>query len=148
MIRRPPRSTRTDTLFPYTTLFRSELIGRLKGRIAITCFSTNVARLRSIAEAAHANERQCALVGRSLWRIHEAARQTGYLDPSMPFVTESDAGYLPSDKVVLICTGSQGEPRTALSRIARDEHSPIVLEEGDTVIFSAREIPGDRASVV
>src|SRR3546814_3641978 len=75
MIRRPPRSTRTDTLFPYTTLFRSELIGRLKGRIAITCFSTNVARLRSIAEAAHANERQCALVGRSLWRIHEAARQ-------------------------------------------------------------------------
>src|SRR3546814_6951572 len=69
------------------------------------------------------------------------------LDPSMPFVTESDAGYLPSDKVALICTGSQGEPRSALSRIARDEHSHIVLEEGDTVIFSAREIPGNEKAI-
>lgn len=125
----------------------TELIGRLKGRIAITCFSTNVARLRSVAEAAHANDRQCALVGRSLWRVYEAAKQTGYMDVPEPFLTDSDAGYLPSNKVVLICTGSQGEPRSALARIARDDHPHIILEEGDTVIFSAREIPGNEKAI-
>ncbi len=125
----------------------TKLIGRLKGRIAITCFSTNVARIRSIAEAAQANDRQCALIGRSLWRIYEAARQTGYMSETVPFLSESDAGYVPADKIVLICTGSQGEPRSALSRIARDEHAHIVLEPGDTVIFSAREIPGNEKAI-
>lgn len=125
----------------------TKLIGRLKGRIAITCFSTNVARIRSIAEAAQANDRQCALIGRSLWRVYEAARQTGYMSETVPFLSESDAGYVPADKIVLICTGSQGEPRSALSRIARDEHAHIVLEPGDTVIFSAREIPGNEKAI-
>ncbi len=124
-----------------------ELIGRQPGRVAVTCFSTNVARLQSIAEAAHANGRHCALIGRSLWRIHQAATSTGYLDPPEPFVTEHDAGFLPPDKVVLVCTGSQGEPRSALTRIARDDHPNIVLEAGDTVVYSARAIPGNEKPI-
>ncbi|MEQ8967174.1 MAG: ribonuclease J [Azospirillaceae bacterium] len=123
------------------------LIGEQENRVAVTCFASNVARLQSIAEAAHANGRHCALVGRSLWRIHEAARQTGYLNPPEPFVSEHDAGFLPRDKVVMVCTGSQGEPRAALTKIARDDHPHIVLEEGDTVIYSAREIPGNEKAI-
>jgi len=125
----------------------TRLIGEQDNRVAVTCFASNVARLQSIAEAAHANGRHCALVGRSLWRIHEAARQTGYLNPPEPFVSEHDAGFLPRDRVVLICTGSQGEPRAALTKIARDDHPHIVLEEGDTVIYSAREIPGNEKAI-
>ncbi len=124
------------------------LIAEQRGRVAVTCFATNVARLRAIAQAAVANGRHAALIGRSMWRVHEAARLTGHLDGlSEAFVTERDAGFLPRDRVVLIVTGSQGEPRSALARIAADEHPQIVLERGDTVIFSAREIPGNEKAV-
>lgn len=123
-------------------------IAKEKNRVAVTCFSTNVARLHSVAEAAHANGRHCALIGRSLWRIHEAARETGYLNPPEPFVTEADAGFLPRDKIVMVCTGSQGEPRSALSRIARGDHPNIVLDRDDTVFFSAREIPGNEKAII
>ena len=124
-----------------------KLFERFQNRIAISCFATNVARLDSIAAAAAANGRHVALVGRSLWRIYEAARANGYLSDVPPFVTEHDAGFLPRDKVVLICTGSQGEPRSALSRIAADDHPEIVLEHGDAVIFSSREIPGNERAI-
>lgn len=124
-----------------------KLFARLQNRIAISCFATNVARLDSIAAAAAANGRHVALVGRSLWRINEAARANGYLKDVPLFVSEHDAGFLPRDKVVLICTGSQGEPRSALSRIAADDHPEIVLERGDAVIFSSREIPGNERAI-
>ncbi len=124
-----------------------ELIAREPNRVAVTGFATNLARIQTIAHAAHANGRHCALIGRSLWRIHAVAAETGYLDVAEPFVSEQDAGYLPRDKVVLVCTGSQGEPRAALTRIARDDHPNIVLEPGDTVIFSAREIPGNEKAI-
>jgi len=124
-----------------------QLFGRYKTRIVVTCFATNVARVKSIAHAAQANGRHVALVGRSLWRIHDAAKATGYLDDCPPFLTDSEAGYLPRDKVVLICTGSQGEARAALGRIANDDHPEIVLEEGDIVIFSSREIPGNERAI-
>jgi ribonuclease J len=124
-----------------------KLFERFRSRIAISCFATNVARLDSIAAAAAANGRHVALVGRSLWRINEAARANGYLKEVPPFVSEHDAGFLPRDKVVLICTGSQGEPRSALSRIAADDHPEIVLERGDAVIFSSREIPGNERAI-
>ena len=88
---------------------------------------------QSAAAAAAAHDRHVALVGRSLWRIEHAARETGYLKDVPPFLTEEEAAYLPRDKVLLICTGSQGEPRAALWRIAEDEHPDIVLEPGDTV---------------
>ena len=124
-----------------------ELFGRFENRIAISCFATNVARLDSIAAAAAANDRNVALVGRSLWRINEAARANGYLKDVAPFLSEHDAGFLPREKTVLICTGSQGEPRSALSRIAADDHPEITLERGDTVIFSSREIPGNERAI-
>ncbi|HYD30156.1 MAG TPA: ribonuclease J, partial [Azospirillaceae bacterium] len=124
-----------------------QLFGRFSNRIAVTCFATNVARLESIAKAAAANERHVALVGRSLWRINEAARSNGYLKDVPLFLSEHDAGYLPRDKVVLICTGSQGEPRSALARIAGDDHPEVTLETGDTVIFSSREIPGNERAI-
>lgn len=124
-----------------------QLFSRYRNRIAIGCFATNVARLHSIATAAQANDRHVALVGRSLWRIDAAARANGYLADLPPFVTEKDAGFLPPEKTVLICTGSQGEPRAALSRIAEGDHPEITLEKGDVVIFSAREIPGNEKAI-
>lgn len=124
-----------------------DVIARQPNRVAVTCFSTNVARILSVAEAAAAADRQCALVGRSLWRVHEAARSTGYMKPPAPFLSEQEAAYLPRDRVVLVCTGSQGESTAALTRIANDTHPHIVLEPDDTVIFSAREIPGNEKAI-
>ena len=124
-----------------------ELVGRAKHRVVIACFASNVARLESAAAAAAAHDRHAALVGRSLWRIDHAARETGYLQDTPPFLTDEEAAYLPRDKVLLICTGSQGEPRSALARIAEDDHPQIVLEEGDTVIFSSRIIPGNERAI-
>ena len=124
-----------------------ELLGRFDGRIAVSCFATNVARLESIAVAAAANDRNVALVGRSLWRIDKAARENGYLADLPPFLTEHDAGYLPKDKVLYICTGSQGEPRAALARIASGDHPHVVLGNGDVVIFSSRIIPGNEKEI-
>ena len=123
------------------------VIGRYRGRVAVTCFSTNVARLESVALAAAAHDRRVALVGRSLWRIHEAAKSCGYLANCRDFISEHDIGYLPKDKVVMICTGSQGEPRSALARIAAGDHPQVVMERGDTVIFSSREIPGNERAI-
>ncbi len=125
----------------------TELLGGFENRIAVTCFATNVARLESIAVAAAANNRHVALVGRSLWRINEAARANGYLAGVPAFLTEHDAGYLPRDKLVMICTGSQGEPRSALARIAGGDHPQVTLERGDTVVFSSREIPGNEQAI-
>jgi ribonuclease J len=123
------------------------LVGQCRNRVAVACFASNVARLTSISAAAAKHDRQVALVGRSLWRIEQAARETGYLEGLPQFLTEAEAGYLQRDKALLICTGSQGEPRSALSRIADDEHAHIVLEAGDAVIFSSRIIPGNERAI-
>jgi len=125
----------------------TELVGKCRNRVAVACFATNVARLTSIAAAAAAHDRQVALVGRSLWRIDKAARETGYLRGVPRFLTDEEGAYLPRDKVLYICTGSQGEPRSALSRIADDDHPHVVLEEGDAVIFSSRIIPGNERPI-
>lgn len=124
-----------------------ELLGRFDGRIAVSCFATNVARLESIAIAAMANDRNVALVGRSLWRIDKAARENGYMADLPPFLNDHDAGYLPKDKIVYICTGSQGEPRAALARIASGDHPHVVLGNDDVVIFSSRIIPGNEKEI-
>jgi ribonuclease J len=123
------------------------LIGRYEQRVAIACFASNVARLQSIAEAAAAHDRHIALVGRSLWRIYKAARDTGYLRDLPRVLTEDEAAHVPRDKILLVCTGSQGEPRAALARIAAGDHPHIGLMEGDTVIFSSRIIPGNERSI-
>jgi ribonuclease J len=124
-----------------------ELVGRMEKRVAVAAFASNVARLETICRAAEAHGRRVALVGRSMKRIVEAAQETGYLTDVGPFVADSDIGYLPRSEVLLICTGSQGEPRSALSRIADDGHREVKLEAGDTVIFSSREIPGNERSI-
>ena len=124
-----------------------DLVGRCQKRVVVACFASNVARLESATAAALAHDRHAALVGRSLWRIEHAARETGYLDGIPPYLTDEEAAYLPRDKVLLICTGSQGEPRSALARIAEDDHPEIVLEAGDTVIFSSRIIPGNERAI-
>jgi ribonuclease J len=121
-----------------------ELIGRYENRVAVACFASNVARLESIAAAARIHDRDVALVGRSLWRMVEAARENGYLKDTPPFVKEDEVGYIPRNKLLLICTGSQGEARAALARIAANTHPHVVLEEGDVAIFSSRIIPGNE----
>jgi ribonuclease J len=129
---------------------REELIrlfGRFENRIAVACFASNVARLESVVHAALAHDRDVALVGRSMRRIVEAAQETGYLTGLPPFVSEHDAGYLPREKVALLCTGSQGEPRSALARIARNDHPQVTLDPGDAVIFSSRVIPGNEKAI-
>jgi ribonuclease J len=123
------------------------LIGRYSGRVAVACFASNVARLSTIAHAAQAHGRDVALIGRSLWRMDKAARENGYLADVPRFLTEDEAGYVPADRILLICTGSQGEPRAALNRIAREDHPHIALEEGDVVIFSSRIIPGNEKAI-
>jgi ribonuclease J len=125
----------------------TELIGRYDQRVAVACFASNVARLETIAHAARAHDRDVALVGRSLWRIEKSARDNGYLADVPRFLTEDEAGYVPRDKILLICTGSQGEPRAALARIAREDHPNITLEEGDVVVFSSRIIPGNEKAI-
>lgn len=123
------------------------LIGTLSGRVAVTTFASNLARLATIMEAAAANDRSTVLVGRSMHKITAAARETGYLKGVPLPVAEDDAGYLPPDNVLYLCTGSQGEARAALSRIADDSHRHISLSEGDTVIFSSKIIPGNELPI-
>jgi ribonuclease J len=124
-----------------------ELLKQCEGRVAVTTFASNVARLESIIRAGEAVGRHPVLVGRSMHRVVAAAREAGYLHDLPKIVSEDDAGYLPRDSVLFICTGSQGEPRAALARIAEDNHPSIVLEKGDTVIFSSRVIPGNETSI-
>jgi ribonuclease J len=124
-----------------------KLIGEYDQRIAVACFASNVARIESVTRAALAHGRHVGLVGRSLWRMVEAALETGYLTGLPDFVEEGDIGHLPRDKVLMICTGSQGEPRSALARIVRGEHADVTLEAGDTVIFSSRIIPGNEEAI-
>ncbi len=125
----------------------TELIGRYDARVAVACFASNVARLETVAHAAAVHGREVALVGRSLWRIDKAARENGYLADLPPFLSEDEAAYIPRDRILMICTGSQGEPRAALARIARDDHPSVELEPGDAVIFSSRIIPGNEKSI-
>ena len=124
-----------------------ELVGRYDKRVAVTFFASNVARLATIAAVAAAHGRHAALIGRSLWRMSETARACGYLEDVEPFVAEHDAGYLPRDKVLLLCTGNQGEPQSALARIAARNHPHVVLEGGDVALFSSRVIPGNEKAV-
>lgn len=123
------------------------IIRGLKGRIAVTCFATNIARVASIAKAAEAAGRQVALFGRSLRNAEAAAREAGYLTDIPPFLPEEEAGYLPDDSLLIICTGSQGEERSAIAKIAADTHPQMALGEGDTVIFSSRRIPGNEKAI-
>ena len=123
------------------------VIGAQEGRVAVTTFASNVQRVVSICQAAYDNDRSVCLIGRSMLRIVDVAREVGLLPQGMKFVDAKDAGFLPRENVLYLCTGSQGEPRAALSRIARDDHNDLTLSDGDTVIFSSKIIPGNDREI-
>ena len=123
-------------------------ISKAPQRVAVTTFASNISRVQAIARAARANDRQCVVVGRALWRFIEVAQEQGYLADLPPFLSEEEYGYLPRNKVVAILTGSQGEKRAALARIAGGEHPSVQLSKGDQVILSSKTIPGNERSVI
>jgi ribonuclease J len=144
----------TNALVPGTSGSEAEvrdelvrLVGTLKGRVAVTAFASNVARLDTVARAARAHGRKIALVGRSMQKMVAAARETGYLRDFPTVLDETEAAELPPHKVLYLCTGSQGESRAALARIADGSHPNVELAEGDTVIFSSRVIPGNELAI-
>ncbi len=118
------------------------------GRVAVTTFSSNVGRIRSIAEAARDAGRQVLVLGSSLKRVINVATELGYLDGLPEFVEEDDYGYIPRENLVILCTGSQGEPRAALAKLARDEMRNVALSPGDTVVYSSRVIPGNEKAIL
>jgi len=120
---------------------------RHHGKIAVTTFSSNIGRVHSIAKAAQAAGRQVAVIGRSLHRMIGCAIDCGYLGDVPDFLSEDNIGFIPDDKLVVIVTGSQGEYRAALAKIARGDHRSMKLNPGDTVIFSSRAIPGNEREI-
>lgn len=135
----PSESDVADTLM--------RIVAEAKGRVAITTFASHVERISSAVRAARSAGREVVLAGRAMHRTVEAARACGYLKDAGVFLDEEEFGYLPPDKILLLCTGSQGEPRAAIARIAEDQHPHVALEKGDTVIFSSRTIPGNEKEV-
>ena len=125
----------------------SRLVGDASQRIIFTGFASNVARIRSIALAAAAHRRELVIVGRALQRVIEVASELGYLDDLPPFHPAEVFEELPRSRVVGIITGSQGEPRAALARIAEHDHRSIELTAGDMVVFSSRAIPGNEKAI-
>ncbi|WDZ77865.1 ribonuclease J [Ensifer adhaerens] len=125
----------------------AKIIANAEGRVAITTFSSNVGRIRSIAEAAEEAGRDVLLLGSSMRRVVAVAQDLGLMEGIKPFLAEDEFGYVPRDKVVVILTGSQGEPRAALAKIARDEMRNVAFSAGDTVVFSSRTIPGNEKAI-
>ena len=115
--------------------------------MAVTTFASNVARVATVIEAARQAGRSVCLVGRSMHKITDAAVATGVIKDLPDLISEDQAGSLPDDNLLFLCTGSQGEPRAALGRISRDDHRHISLGDGDTVIFSSRVIPGNEKGI-
>lgn len=124
-----------------------QVFDRFRGRIATGCFSSNLARIQTLVNIARSLDRHPVILGRSIRSMVSAARATGYLDTFEAEVDSRDFGYLPPSKTFLICTGTQAEPRAALSRIAVGEHPDVILERGDAVVFSSKIIPGNEAPI-
>jgi ribonuclease J len=124
------------------------VIEKAPGRVAITTFSSNVGRIRSIAEAARDTGRQVLVLGRSLKRMISVAGELGYMEGIPEFIAEEDYGFIPRQNLVIICTGSQGESRAALAKLARDEMKTVALSPGDIVVFSSRTIPGNEKPIL
>ncbi len=123
------------------------LIGGLPGKVAVACFASNVARMDSVIRAAEAADRSVCLVGRSMHRMAAAAKSVGLLEGVREFLSEQQAASMPENQVLYLCTGSQGEPRAALSRIADGSHPHVKLGAGDACVFSSRVIPGNEIPI-
>ncbi|KAA3512475.1 ribonuclease J [Agrobacterium rosae] len=124
-----------------------QIIENAEGRVAITTFSSNVGRIRSIAQAAERAGREVLLLGSSLKRVVNVSQDLGIMEGIKPFLAEDEYGYIPRNKVVVILTGSQGESRAALAKLSRDEMRNVALASGDTVVFSSRAIPGNEKAI-
>jgi len=125
----------------------NNLISGLKGKVAVACFASNVARMDTVIRAAQAAGRKVVLAGRSMHRMAAAARSVGLLQGVGEFLNDSEAKNVPADHILYLCTGSQGEPRAALARIAEGNHPHVKLGDGDHVIFSSRVIPGNEIPI-
>lgn len=125
-----------------------EIIRRATGRVAITSFASSVGRLLNIAKVTQAAGRSLVLVGRSMHRTVELARETGLWPDHLKVLGEDDFQHLPRANVVALLTGSQGEARAALSRVSEQQHPRVSLTRGDLVIFSARAIPGNEHAII
>lgn len=123
------------------------LIKSCKKRVVVATFASNLARVATLIHAAQESGRMVALAGRSLYRVVDAAKTAGYIDEDMEFINEREIMNIPREDILIICTGGQGEPRAALSRIARGDHPQIRLQPQDTVIFSSRKIPGNELKI-
>ena len=126
----------------------AQIIQDSPGRVLVTTFSSNVGRIRSIAQAAEAAGRKVMVLGRSLLRVCDVSRDLGYLDGIAPFLSEDEFQSVARKEIVVILTGSQGESRAALAKLSRDEHRNASLAPGDKVIFSSRTIPGNEREVI
>jgi ribonuclease J len=124
-----------------------DIVKKAPKRVAVTTFSSNVARVKAIADAARAANRQLVVAGRALHRVIAVAVDTGYLPQGFRYLDQDQFTYIDRSDIVLLCTGSQGEPRAALARIAEEEHPEISLDKGDMIIFSSRTIPGNEKAV-
>lgn len=125
----------------------TDIVKGAHNRVVVTTFSSNVARILAVAEAASAAGRKLVVGGRALHRVIEVAIDTGYLPANFRYIDQQQFSYLDRKEVVLLCTGSQGEPRAAIARIADGDHPDLSLAKGDLVIFSSRTIPGNEKSV-
>ena len=124
-----------------------QVFSRYINRIVVTCFSSNIARIINIVHAAKKNNRKIALIGRSMKKNIDAAMKSGLIDNNNIFISEEEASLIPKENLVIICTGSQGEKRSALYRIAYNSHRNIHLEKDDVVIFSSKDIPGNEKTI-
>lgn len=125
----------------------ADLISGLHGKVAVACFASNVARMDSVIRAAEAAGRRVCLVGRSMHRMAAAAKSVGLFVGIKDFLTDQQAGAAPDNEVLFLCTGSQGEARAALSRIADGTHQHVKLGAGDSCVFSSRVIPGNEIPI-
>ena len=125
-----------------------KIISAASGRVAITTFSSNVGRIRSVAEAARDAGRKVLLLGSSIKRVVDVATDLGIMEGLPPFIDEDEFGYIDRNKIVIVLTGSQGESRAALAKLSRDEMRNIALSAGDTVVFSSRTIPGNEKPIL
>ncbi|MFC4699617.1 ribonuclease J [Glaciecola siphonariae] len=123
------------------------IISRAKGRVVVSCFASNVARLITLVKIANNSNRYAALFGRSLENMVSVARRCGYWPDDLKLTHRRHIGYLPPHEVMIIATGSQGEPRAGLAKLAANEHRDCDLDEGDTVIFSSIVIPGNEKPI-
>jgi ribonuclease J len=124
-----------------------DIVGDASGRVVVTTFASNVARIRAVAEAAMTAKRTVVLVGRAMERVVAVARECGYLDGIPDFFSQDAFAHMPRDKLVMLATGSQGEKRSAIARISEGDHPMVTLNPGDKVIFSSRTIPGNERAV-